>query len=103
MNISSIVDTWIRLRQTEANGELSRLIHIAESRGINASNQVRAFYIRPDGLDIDTPHESQQQRAPDDLKQEIESLEGQLTGEHANLELTRTDRLGDQESSGSRA
>lgn len=56
MNISSIVDTWIRLRQIETNGEFSRLIHVAKSRGINASNQVREFQIRPDGLGIEMPY-----------------------------------------------
>lgn len=56
MNISSIVDTWIRLRMIESNGEFSRLIHIAKSRGINASNPIREFHIRPEGLSIETPY-----------------------------------------------
>lgn len=55
MNVSSIVDTWIRRRMIKSNGELARLIHIAKTRGINASNQVRGFHIRPKGLCIETP------------------------------------------------
>jgi len=56
MNISSIVDTWIRLRQVESNGEFARLIHVAKSRGTDASNQVREFHIRPEGLSIEMPY-----------------------------------------------
>lgn len=56
MNISSIVDTWIRLRLVEVNGELARLIHIAKSRGIKASNQVLEFRISSEGLGIEMPY-----------------------------------------------
>jgi len=56
MNISSIVDTWIRLRMTESHGEFTRLIHVAKSRGIAASNQVREFHISSRGLNIETPY-----------------------------------------------
>jgi circadian clock protein KaiC len=56
MNISSIVDTWIRLRLVENNGEFARLIHIAKSRGIKGSNQVREFHIASGGLGIEMPY-----------------------------------------------
>jgi circadian clock protein KaiC len=44
-SISSLMDTWISVSHTEANGERNRLVHLFKSRGMPHSNQVREFHI----------------------------------------------------------
>jgi circadian clock protein KaiC len=50
--ISSLVDTWILVRDLEANGERNRGIYIMKSRGMQHSNQVREFVITENGIDL---------------------------------------------------
>ncbi|MES9946843.1 MAG: circadian clock protein KaiC [Candidatus Thiodiazotropha sp.] len=54
--ISSLVDTWFRLRQVESNGELNRLINVVKSRGSKTSNQVKEFTIGEKGIVIEDPY-----------------------------------------------
>jgi circadian clock protein KaiC len=54
--ISSLVDTWFRLRQVESNGELNRLINVVKSRGSRTSNQVKEFTIEDAGINIEDPY-----------------------------------------------
>jgi circadian clock protein KaiC len=54
--ISSLVDTWFRLRQVESNGELNRLINVVKSRGCKTSNQVKEFTIGENGIVIEDPY-----------------------------------------------
>lgn len=56
MSISSMSDTWIRLRQIENNGEFNRLINIVKSRGIKTSNQVKEFYVTDHGITTEEPY-----------------------------------------------
>lgn len=48
--LSSLVDTWVLLRDVETGGERNRLIYILKSRGMAHSNQVREFLITPQGV-----------------------------------------------------
>ena len=50
--ISSLIDSWIFLREIEGDGELNRALVIRKSRGMNHSNKVREFKITDDGIDI---------------------------------------------------
>lgn len=50
--LSSIVDTWLLLRDVETNGERNRLLYILKSRGMAHSNQVREFLITSNGLKL---------------------------------------------------
>jgi circadian clock protein KaiC len=50
VGISSLVDTWILLRELEANGERNRAVYVLKSRGMPHSNQVREFLLTPDGI-----------------------------------------------------
>lgn len=50
--VSSLVDTWILVRDIEFNGERNRGMYIMKSRGTNHSNQVREFIISNNGLDL---------------------------------------------------
>jgi circadian clock protein KaiC len=48
--ISSLIDTWIFLRDVELNGERNRCIYVLKSRGMAHSNQVREFVMSKDGV-----------------------------------------------------
>ena len=50
--VSSLVDTWITVRDIESNGERNRGLYIMKSRGMKHSNQVREFVITNQGLDL---------------------------------------------------
>jgi circadian clock protein KaiC len=48
--ISSLIDTWILLRDIELGGERNRGIYILKSRGMNHSNQIREFLLTDKGI-----------------------------------------------------
>jgi circadian clock protein KaiC len=50
VEISSLMDTWILLRDTEVGAERNRLIYILKSRGTRHSNQVREYMISSEGI-----------------------------------------------------
>jgi len=50
--VSSLVDTWISVRDVESNGERNRVLYIMKSRGMKHSNQVREFIISNRGLNL---------------------------------------------------
>ncbi|MGZ4001282.1 MAG: circadian clock protein KaiC, partial [Mucilaginibacter sp.] len=50
--VSSLVDTWLLVRDIESNGERNRGLYVIKSRGMKHSNQVREFIISDDGLDL---------------------------------------------------
>jgi circadian clock protein KaiC len=51
-DISSLVDTWLSVREIESNGERNRGLYILKSRGMKNSNQVREFIITDNGIEI---------------------------------------------------
>jgi circadian clock protein KaiC len=50
--MSSLVDTWISIKDVEANGERNKMLYIMKSRGMKHSNQVREFIITDRGLKL---------------------------------------------------
>jgi circadian clock protein KaiC len=52
VTVSSMVDTWLLLRNSEANGERNRLLFVLESRGTAHSNQVREFVLTDHGVEL---------------------------------------------------
>jgi circadian clock protein KaiC len=50
VGISSLIDTWILVRDLELNGERNRCVYVLKSRGMNHSNQVREFVISSRGI-----------------------------------------------------
>jgi len=52
MAISSLVDTWILLRDIELGGERNRGIYVLKSRGMNHSNQIREFVLSSCGIEL---------------------------------------------------
>ncbi|WP_443747225.1 circadian clock protein KaiC [Asticcacaulis solisilvae] len=52
MGISSLIDTWILLRDIELGGERNRGMYVLKSRGTKHSNQIREFVISEHGIDL---------------------------------------------------
>jgi circadian clock protein KaiC len=48
--MSSIVDTWLLVRDIELNGERNRALYVLKARGMAHSNQVREFLISDKGI-----------------------------------------------------
>jgi circadian clock protein KaiC len=51
-NVSSLVDTWLLLRDLETNGERNRGLHVLKSRGMAHSNQIREFLLTNNGVNL---------------------------------------------------
>ncbi|AWK05650.1 KaiC 1 [Flavobacterium crocinum] len=51
-SVSSLVDTWITVRDMEGIGERNRGIFIIKARGMGHSNQVREFIITSNGIEL---------------------------------------------------
>jgi circadian clock protein KaiC len=52
MGISSLMDTWLLLRDIECGGERNRAMYILKSRGMSHSNQVREFLLTDEGIEL---------------------------------------------------
>ena len=52
LSISSLVDTWILLRNVEVNGERNRVLYVLKSRGMAHSNQIREFLLTDRGVKL---------------------------------------------------
>jgi circadian clock protein KaiC len=50
--ISSLMDTWLLVRNLERNGERNRGLYILKSRGMAHSNQVREFVLSGKGIEL---------------------------------------------------
>ncbi|MBA4132684.1 MAG: KaiC 1 [Hyphomicrobium sp.] len=52
LGVSSLMDTWLLLRNVEFNGERNRTVYVRKSRGMAHSNQVREFILSDEGIDL---------------------------------------------------
>jgi len=52
VDISSIVDSWLFVRDIELGGERNRALYVLKSRGTAHSNQLREFLLTPHGVDL---------------------------------------------------
>lgn len=52
MSISSLIDTWLLLRDIEIGGERNRGLYILKSRGMSHSNQIREFILTDHGIEL---------------------------------------------------
>lgn len=50
VGVSSLIDTWLLVRDLEINGERNRALYVIKSRGMAHSNQVREFLITSRGV-----------------------------------------------------
>ena len=52
LGVSSLMDTWLSLRNLESNGERNRGLYVLKSRGMNHSNQIREFLLTDHGVEL---------------------------------------------------
>jgi circadian clock protein KaiC len=52
VGISSLMDTWLFVRDIEFNGERNRGLYLLKSRGMAHSNQIREFLLTDHGVDL---------------------------------------------------
>jgi circadian clock protein KaiC len=50
--ISSLIDTWLLLRDIELGGERNRGMYVLKSRGMAHSNQIREFVLTDHGVEL---------------------------------------------------
>jgi circadian clock protein KaiC len=50
--MSSLMDSWLLLKDIEGNGERNRVLYVLKARGMSHSNQVREFLISDRGIDL---------------------------------------------------
>src|ERR1700730_3606591 len=52
VGISSIIDTWMLVRDIELSGERNRGLYVLKARGMNHSNQIREFILSAEGIKL---------------------------------------------------
>ena len=52
ISISSLIDTWLLLRDIEIGGERNRGLYVVKSRGMAHSNQIREFLLTDNGVEL---------------------------------------------------
>ena len=52
VGISSLIDTWLLLRDIELGGERNRGLYVLKSRGMKHSNQIREFLLTSEGIEL---------------------------------------------------
>ena len=52
VGVSSLMDTWLLVKNVETNGERNRGLYILKARGIAHSNQIREFLLTNHGIDL---------------------------------------------------
>jgi circadian clock protein KaiC len=52
VGVSSIIDTWLLVRDIELAGERNRGLYVLKSRGMKHSNQIREFLITAEGIQL---------------------------------------------------
>jgi len=95
--ISSMVDTWLLLRDVELAGERNRVMYILKSRGMAHSNQLREFLLTDHGADLQDVYvgpmgvltgsarvaqEMQDRIAAAASRRDVEQRKGQLERKH---------------------
>src|SRR3546814_16940442 len=53
IGVSSMIDTWLVVRDMEAGGERNRGLYVIKSRGMKHSNQIREFLITSTGIQLE--------------------------------------------------
>ncbi len=114
--ISSLIDTWLLLRDIEIGGERNRGLYILKSRGMAHSNQIREFLITDHGIELrdvyvglggvltgsarlaqeaqeqaaQTMHDQEVERRKLDLERKRKVMEAQIAALHAKYEAQET-------------
>ncbi|HWR88848.1 MAG TPA: circadian clock protein KaiC [Dissulfurispiraceae bacterium] len=93
--VTSLMDTWILLRDIEYSGERTRGLYVLKSRGMAHSNQIREFLITERGIDLTDVYVGQGMvltgtaRKVQEMKEEAEAAVRREELERVNRELER--------------
>jgi circadian clock protein KaiC len=52
VNVSSLVDAWLLIRDIESDGRRSRVMYVLKSRGMAHSNELRMFLLTDTGIEL---------------------------------------------------
>ncbi|GAB3296415.1 KaiC family protein [Hymenobacter tenuis] len=97
--VSSLVDTWITVRDLEGVGERNRGLSILKSRGMSHSNQVREFIVTENGIQLldvvigPSGIVTGASRHTQQMMQEAQLLAAQQDAERKDRELERKRRV----------
>jgi circadian clock protein KaiC len=95
VGISSIIDTWLLLRDIELGGERNRGIYVLKSRGMHHSNQIREFLLTSQGVQLEDVYVGPEgvltgsMRAAQEAREQAENLRRSHEIEHKQRELDR--------------
>ncbi|RJQ23279.1 MAG: circadian clock protein KaiC [Nitrospiraceae bacterium] len=93
--VTSLMDTWLLLRDIEYNGERTRGLYVLKSRGMAHSNQIREFLITAKGIDLTDVYVGQgmvltgSARRVQEMKEKAESVVRREELERVKRELER--------------
>ncbi|OGX81948.1 KaiC 1 [Hymenobacter lapidarius] len=97
--VSSLVDTWISVRDLEGIGERNRGLSILKSRGMAHSNQVREFIVTEHGIELldvvvgPTGIVTGASRLTQQMQQHAQTLAAQQETDRRDRELERRRRV----------
>ncbi len=117
--ISSLIDTWLLLRDIEIGGERNRGLYILKSRGMAHSNQIREFLLTDRGVELrdvyigpsgvltgsarlaqeaqeqadQTMHEQEVERRKLELERKRRVIEAQISAMRAEFEAQEAETL----------
>ena len=95
IGISSIIDTWLLLRDIELGGERNRGMYVLKSRGMKHSNQIREFLLTSEGVQLEDVYVGPEgvltgsMRAAQEARERAESLRRSQETEQKRRELDR--------------
>jgi circadian clock protein KaiC len=93
--VTSLMDTWLLVRDIEYNGERTRGLYVLKSRGMAHSNQIREFLITSNGIDLTDVYVGQGMvltgaaRKVQEMKEEAEAAVRREELERVKRELER--------------
>jgi circadian clock protein KaiC len=99
VGISSLIDSWLLVRDIELNGERNRGLFILKSRGMAHSNQIREFMLTSEGIRLRPAYLGQHgvltgsARLVQECKDEAETLSRRQEIERRERELERERKL----------
>jgi circadian clock protein KaiC len=83
VGISSVIDTWLLLRDIESNGERNRGLYVLKARGMAHSNQIREYLITDHGIKLRDAYVGPSGGLTGSARLAQEALEGAVQAERA--------------------
>lgn len=107
--MSSLMDSWLLLKDFEGNGERNRVLYVLKARGMAHSNQIREFLISNRGIDLVDAYIGPSgvltgtARVAQTAREKAEALASQQDAARRQRELKRKRTVLEQEITGLRA